>query len=99
MSLYIGYSGDVSQTKRRVIRSALQTWGQGLSIGGSIYAQRVADIAESVVSVTDIVSAIPGVTSVNRVSLDTPANSQNSITAADFEILTVVSVYLNNFPD
>jgi hypothetical protein len=99
VNLYIGYSGDTSQTKRREIRSALQAWGQSLFIGGSIYAQRVTGISASVVSVTDMVEAIPGVDGVNRVALDTPANSQDRVTASDFELLRLGQIVLNNQVD
>lgn len=99
VNLYIGYSGDTSQTKRREIRSALQAWGQGLFIGGAIYAQRVEGISASVVSVSDMVSAIPGVDAVNRVALDTPANSQDRVTASDFELLRLGQIVLNNQVD
>ena len=99
VNLYIGYSGDDSQAKRREIRSALQAWGQGLFIGGSIYANRAAGVSASVVSVTDMVSAIPGVDSVNRVALDTPANTLNVVTASDLEIMVLGNVVLNNNSD
>ena len=99
VNLYIGYSGDTSQTKRREIRSALQAWGQGLFIGGAIYAQRVEGISASVVSVADTVAAVPGVDSVNRVALDTPANSQDRVTASDFELLRLGQIVLNNSVD
>lgn len=99
VNLYIGYNGDTTQTKRREIRSALQAWGQGLSIGGSIFAKRVEGISASAVSVTDIVEAIPGVDGVNRVALDTPANSQDRVTASDFELLRLGQIVLNNQVD
>lgn len=99
VNLYIGYNGDSTQTKRREIRSALQAWGQGLAIGGTIYAQRVEGISSSAVSVTDMVEAIPGVDSVNRVALDTPANSQDRVTASDFELLRLGQIVLNNQVD
>jgi len=96
VNLYIGYSGDTSQTKRREIRAALQAWGQGLFIGGAIYAQRVSGISASVVSVSDVVAAVPGVDTVNRVAMDTPASSQNRIVASDYELLRLGQVVLNN---
>jgi hypothetical protein len=99
VNLYIGYSGDTSQTKRREIRSALQAWGEGLFVGGAIYAQRVEGISASVVSVADMVAAVPGVDLVNRVALDTPANSQDRVTASDFELLRLGQVVLNNQVD
>jgi len=99
VNLFIGYSGDTSQPKRREIRAALQAWGQGLFIGGAIYAQRVEGISASVVSVADMVAAVPGVDSVNRVALDTPANSQDRVTASDFELLRLGQIVLNNQVD
>lgn len=99
VNLFIGYSGDTSQTKRREIRAALQAWGQGLYIGGAIYADRVEGISASVVSVTDMVESIPGVDAVNRVALDTPANSQDRVVASDFELLRLGQIVLNNQVD
>lgn len=99
VNLFIGYSGDTSQTKRREIRAALQAWGQGLFIGGAIYADRVEGISASVVSVTDMVETIPGVDAVNRVALDTPANSQDRVVASDFELLRLGQIVLNNQVD
>lgn len=99
VNIYIGYSGDTSQTKRREIRSAVKAWGQGLFIGGAVYANRAEGISASVVSVTDIVEAIPGVDAVNRVALDTPANSQNRITASDIELMVIGNVVINNSVD
>lgn len=99
VNLYIGYSGDTSQTKRREIRAALQAWGQGLFIGGAVYAQRVEGISVSVVSVADTVAAVPNVDSVNRVALDTPANTQDRVTASDFELLRLGQIVLNNSVD
>lgn len=99
VNLHIGYSGDTSQTKRREIRAALQAWGQGLFIGGAIYANRVEGVSASAVSVTDVVAAVPGVDSVNRVALDTPANTQRRVVASDMELLRIGAVYINNTAD
>ena len=99
VNLYIGYAGDTSQTKRRQIRAALLAWGQGLFIGGSIYANRVDGIPASVVNVSDIVASIPGVDAVTRVALDTPANTQNVVTASDLELMRLGNVVLNNSVD
>lgn len=99
VNLYVGYRGDLTQTKRREIRAALKAWGEGFGVGTSIFAQRDSGVSASVVSVADIVAAIPGVDSVTRVALDTPANSENRVTAADYELLRVGAVILNNSVD
>jgi hypothetical protein len=99
IKLYIGYKGDVSQAKRREIRAALKTWGQGFGIGGTIYASPISGISASVVNVQDILATIPGVDSVNRVALDKPSASDLKITAADYELLQIGDIILNNNVD
>lgn len=96
VNVYIGYIGDNSLTKRQEVRSALRAWSDGLPIGGAIYARRVPGILASTVSITDVVGAISGVDSVTRVALDTPANNEDRIHAADFELLRLGSISLNN---
>lgn len=99
VNVYIGYVGENTLTKRRQIRAALRSWSDGLTIGGPIYAQRVAGIAVSRVSITDVVEAIDGVDRVTRVALDTPANNEDRITAADYELLRLGNITLNNAID
>ncbi len=96
VNVYIGYLGENTLTKRREIRSALRSWSDGLVIGGAIYARRVAGIFASRVSITDVVESIANVDSVTRVALDTPANNEARITAADFELLRLGNIVLNN---
>jgi hypothetical protein len=37
INIYVGYTGDNSQTKRREIRAALRSWSDGIPVGGAIY--------------------------------------------------------------
>ena len=99
VNLYVGYTGDNTATKRREIRAALRAWSDGLSIGGYIYARRASNVSASTVSVTDVVSRVEGVDSVIRVALDNPANNETRVAAADYELLRVGTVYLNNQVD
>lgn len=99
VNLYIGYTGDNTQTKRREIRAALRAFSDQLSVGGSIYAENVSNVSASTVSVTDVVTNISGVDAVTRVALDSPASSAVRITAADYELLRIGNVYLNNQVD
>ncbi len=99
VNIFVGYSGDNSQTKRREIRSALRAWGRGLSIGGAIYADEIAGVTASKSSITAVVNAILGVTGVNRVALDTPANTDERINALDSELLRIGNIVLNNSVD
>lgn len=99
VNLYVGYIGDNTQSKRREIRSALRTFSDGLSVGGAIYGQTALNIVASTVAVTDVVQAVSGVESVTRVALDSPANNENRVTAADYELLKVGNIYLNNQVD
>ena len=43
-----------------------------------------------------MVESIANVDSVTRVALDTPANNEARITAADFELLRLGNIVLNN---
>jgi len=99
VNLFIGYSGENTMTKRQEIRATLRAWSDGLAIGGSIYGSRVAGIAASNVSITDVVASIAGVDSVSRVALDTPGNTAVRITASDNELIRVGTVSLNNTLD
>ena len=96
VDVYIGYTGENTQTKRREIRTALRAWSDGLPIGGDMYAMEVAGVRASKSSVTSVVSSISSVTTVTRVALDTPANNEDKINAADYEILTLGNIVINN---
>lgn len=99
VNVYIGYTGENTLTKRREIRAALRSWSDGLTIGGAIYGRQVSGIFASRVSITDVVEAISGVDAVTRVALDTPANNEDRITAADYELLRLGNIILNNQVD
>ena len=99
VNVYIGYSGDNTATERQQIRAALRAWSNGLAIGGTIYAARAPGVLASNVSITDVVAAVTSVDYVTRVALDTPANVANMITAADFELLQLGNLTLNNNVD
>lgn len=99
VNVYIGYSGDNTLTERQLVRASLRAWSDGLPVGGAIYANRAPGVLASNVSVADVVAAVPSVDYVNRVALDTPANAANVITAADFELLRLANIVLNNQVD
>lgn len=99
VNVYIGYIGENTQSKRREIRSALRSWSDGLAIGGAMYARQVTGISASQVSVTDVTAAISGVDTVTRVALGTPGNNESRVTAADYELLRVGNVIINNQSD
>ena len=99
VNVYAGYIGENTQSKRREIRSALRSWSDGLGIGSAMYARQVTGISASLVSVTDVVASISGVQSVTRVSLGTPGNNEDRVTAADYEVLRVGNVVINNQAD
>jgi hypothetical protein len=94
VNVYIGYLGENTEAVRQAVRSALRSWSDGLAIGAAMYAQTPAGV--SVVSVTDVAASINGVQSVTRVALGTPGNTANSVTAADYELLRVGNVVINN---
>jgi len=96
VDVYVGYEGDNSQTKRREIRAAIRAWSDGLTVGGTMYGVQVAGVTSSRSCIEEVVSSVDGVDVVNRVALDTPANTADRITAIDFELLRVGNVVLNN---
>lgn len=96
VNVYIGYVGENTQSKRNEIRSALRSWSDGTAIGGAMYARQVTGISASLVSVTDVVASVSGVDTVTRVALGTPGNNESRVTAADYELLRVGNVVINN---
>lgn len=99
VNVYVGYTGENTQSKRREIRAAIRAWSDGLSVGGAMYARGVENVSASTVSITDVVASISGVDSVTRVALDTPANNDARITAADYELLRAGDIVINNAVD
>lgn len=96
LSVYIGYTGDNTQTKRRDIRSVLRSWSDSLAVGSTVYARRMSGVSASKSSLADVVAAISGVTTVNRVALVTPANTEARVTAASTELLRLGTIVINN---
>lgn len=96
VNIYVGYSGDTSQAKRRQIRSAVDAWGDGLGVGAPMYGQAVSGIIGSVSNITKVISSVSGVTAVNRVAMDTPGNTAAVINTVETELLRIGNVILNN---
>jgi hypothetical protein len=96
LNVYVGYTGDNSQSKRREVRSAIRSWSNGLSIGGTLYASPLSGITSSKSNVEDVVLSINGVDSVTRVALDTPASTADRISALDEELVKISNIYVNN---
>lgn len=96
VDIYVGYNGINTTEKRAEIRAALASWGDGLSIGGAIFARPISGLSVSKTSIQDVVLSIPGVTAVNRVALDNPASVEDRVNAASFELLKIGSIILNN---
>lgn len=99
VDLYIGYDGDNTQAKRREIRAALRSWSNQLTVGAPLYGSLVSGVTASTSNVTDVVEAVSGVTSVNRVALSSPASNDDRVVAQSFELLKVGQVILNNNSD
>lgn len=99
VNIYVGYSGNTSQTKRREIRSAIRSFGDGLMVGAPIYGSEIAGIVGSKSNITQVIGAVDGVVSVNRVALDTPGNNSSMIATVETELLRIGDVILNNEVD
>lgn len=96
VNVYIGYDGDNTQTKRREIRAALRAWADGLTVGGTMFGVPVSGVTSSKSCIKNVVAAVTGVDTVNRVALDSPASSADRLTAIDNELLKIGNVVLNN---
>ena len=99
VNVYVGFAGNTSQSKRREIRSAIRAWGDGLLVGSPIYGSEIAGITGSKSSITEVVRAVTGVTSVNRVALDTPGSTSKMASAVETELLRIGECVINNFSD
>ena len=99
VNVYVGYSGNTSQTKRREIRSAIRAYGDGVAVGSPIYASEIAGIVGSRSNLSRVIEAVEGVTSVNRVALDTPGSTDKVINAVETELLRIQDVILNSEVD
>ena len=96
VNVYIGYIGDNSQTTRRAIRAAVRSWGDGMTIGGTMFAVPVPGVISSQSCIQNVAAAVSNVDSINRVALDTPNNTATSITAIDDELLVLGNIVINN---
>lgn len=99
ISIYVGYTGDTSLAKRREIRSALRTWASGLAAGASLHGVEDDRILVSRSCVKNVVADIPGVDSVVRVALDSPAGTDSRISGVEATLLRVGTIVLNNATD
>jgi hypothetical protein len=99
INVYVGYTGDTTQVKRREIRAALRSWSDGLAVAGTMYGVPVPGVLVSVSCVQNVVANVSGVESVLRVALETPASSAQRIAALDNELLKIGNVVLNNAVD
>jgi hypothetical protein len=99
VNLYVGYLGVTSQAKRREIRAAIRDWGRGLDVGGVLYGAEISGVITSKSNVKAVVEAVPGVTSVTRVALETPTGSDVKIEAGLEELLIVGLVVINGSND
>jgi hypothetical protein len=99
VNIFAGFTGTVTQAKRREIRAALRNWSEGLKIGGTIYAQEVDGVVASKANIKSVVSAVAGVTGVTRVALESPSSSELKVTAAETELMRLGVVVLNNSSD
>lgn len=96
LNVYVGYTGDNTQQKRREIRAAIRSWANGLPVGGAIYGTEISGIRASKSSITSVVESVAGVTAVTRVALESPASSAKRVLAQDYELLKLSNIAINN---
>ena len=100
VNVYLGITTDVadaiSASLRRDIRSAIRSCMDQLEIGSGLFSSYADGIQSSAFNIMDIVANVPGVTAVNRVSLDTPGSTLQRIDAEATELLRPGMVVINN---
>jgi hypothetical protein len=96
VSVYVGYEGDNTQTKRREIRTAIRAWGDGLPVGGTMFGVPVPGVTSSKSCIKEVVASVASVDKVNRVALDTSASNADRLTAIDYELLVLGNIVINN---
>ena len=95
VNIYVGYTGNTSQAKRREIRNAIRSYVNGVGVGSPIYASEISGVVGSKSNLTRVVSAISGVTTVNRIALDTPGNTDKSINVVETDLVRAGDVIVN----
>ena len=99
--VYIGYSGDISATKRSQVRSYLRSWNSGFSVGQSLYSTILLNATGGVqldasrCNISDVVLSIPGITAVNQVSMSSPGNSATRLDVGPTELIVLGDITIN----
>jgi len=96
IDIFIGYSGDNSIEKRREIRTSIKELSKGLSIGSPLYGKKVAGITASESNISSLLLEVSGVTSVNRVALNTPNSTDYRVLASPLSLLSIQNIVINN---
>lgn len=105
VDIFVGYSGQTTQAKRREVRQAIRICLAGLPVGGSLFAsaqrnsQGAIILGSSRANITDVVLSVAGVTAVHQVALESASSSTNRIDATDAEIFRAGSIQVNGFID
>jgi hypothetical protein len=99
VNIYVGYTGNVSQAKRREIRSAIRSYVNGVAVGSPIYASEIPGVTGSKSNITRVVAAIEGVTAVNRIALGTPGSTDRSINVVESELIRAADCVVSNSTD
>lgn len=99
VNVYIGFSGTNTAERRSTIRAALRAWSEGLSVGGSIFADKISGITQSESNIKAVVESITGTGTVKGIALDNPASKDVRINANEYELLKLGSITLNNRVD
>ena len=99
IDLYAGYVGDISQAKRREVRSCLRAWAGGLAVGATIYANEISGVRASTVNMDSVISNVDGVDSVTYTAIGAPANSSPRLDVGEYERVSVRNIFINNNAD
>jgi len=101
VNLYIAYTGTNTLTERNQIRGTLRNWNSGFQIGQSLFSSIMLGSNGTVLldasrcNITDAVSTVPGVLSVDQVAIQSPGNTNNRFDVGSTELVVISDIILN----
>lgn len=99
VDLYAGYTGDLSQAKRREVRNAIRAWADGLAVGETLFGAEITGVRSSAVNMASVVEAVAGVVAVTYTSIGAPQNGSPRLDVLETERVAVRNIYLNSSAD
>jgi hypothetical protein len=95
IDLYAGYTGDLSQAKRREVRNAIRAWSDGLAVGSTLFSTSVTGVRASEVNLSTVIANVAEIAAVTYTSIGAPQNSSPRLDVGETERVSVRNILLN----